>query len=75
MLAHLVASGLVTETDCPVSCLEDCEAVALTNCGYFARQVAAVSGAETGGLNYDVAHPAFKFLLEALATEPGVIIK
>jgi branched-subunit amino acid aminotransferase/4-amino-4-deoxychorismate lyase len=72
--AHLVASGLVTEMDCPVSCLEGCEAVALTNCGYFVRQVTTVSGAETGEWNFDIAHPAFKYLHEALNNGPGVIV-
>jgi 4-amino-4-deoxychorismate lyase len=73
--AHLVASGLVKEMDCPIHDLEANEAVALTNCGFFMRPVAAVTGMETGELNYDVTHPAFKFLFEALAIEPGVIIK
>jgi branched-subunit amino acid aminotransferase/4-amino-4-deoxychorismate lyase len=72
--AHLLETGLLKEVDCPVSWLADCEAVALTNCGYFVRQIAAVSGVEIGELNYDVAHPAFQLLVEALVNEPGVII-
>lgn len=73
--AHLLETGLLKEMDCPVSCLADCEAVALTNCGFFMRPVATVTGSETDELNYDVTHPAFKFLFEALAIESGVIIK
>lgn len=72
--AHLLKTGLLKEMDCPASWLQDCEAVALTNCGFFLRQVASVSGAETGPLNYDVAHPAFKHLVEALVNEVGVIV-
>jgi branched-subunit amino acid aminotransferase/4-amino-4-deoxychorismate lyase len=72
--AHLLDAGLLKEADCPISWLEDCEAVALTNCGYFVRQVVAVSGEETGELNYDISHPAFQLLDEALVNEPGVIV-
>ena len=72
--AHLLKTGLLKEVDCPSSWLEDCEAVALTNCGYFVRQVVAVSGAEIGVLNYDIAHPAFQSLVESLVNEPGVIV-
>ena len=72
--AHLLKTGLLKAVDCPSSWLEDCEAVALANCGFFLRQVAAISGVGTGQLNYDVAHPAFKHLLEALVNEAGVIV-
>ena len=72
MRAHLLATGLLKEVDCPISCLEDCEAIALTNCGYFVRQVAKVSGTGTGELSYDASHPAFQMLIEALANESGV---
>ena len=65
---------LLKEADCLMNCLEDCEAVALTNCGFFLHPVAAISGEKIGELNYDVVHPAFKRLVEALVNEPGVII-
>jgi branched-subunit amino acid aminotransferase/4-amino-4-deoxychorismate lyase len=69
---YLLDAGLLKEADCPTRWLEDCEAVALTNSGFFLRPVAAVLRKETGELNYDAAHPAFQYLVEALANEPGV---
>ena len=68
--AHLLAAGLLTAADCPLSQLEACEAVALTNCGFFLRPVARIDR-----LNYDIEHPAFRQLVEVLADEPGVIIQ
>jgi len=70
--AHLLDAGLLDEADCPVNWLQDCEAVALTNSGFFLRPVAAVAGDETGEFTYDAAHPAFKNLLEVLIHAPGV---
>lgn len=69
--AHLLDAGLLKEADCPTSWLEGCEAMALTNSGFFLRPVTAVMGEETGKLNYDAAHPAFKQLVESLVNEPG----
>ncbi len=72
--AYLLETGLLKETDCSTSYLEDCEAVTLTNCGFFLRQVIAVSRADAGELNYDIIHPAFEDLVDALTNKPGVII-
>ena len=72
--AHLLKTGILKEMDCLMSHLDECEAVALTNCGSFLHQVETISGREAGVINYDVKHPAFKYLVEALANESGVII-
>jgi branched-subunit amino acid aminotransferase/4-amino-4-deoxychorismate lyase len=69
---YLLDTGLLKEVDCPTSWLEDCEAVALINSGFFLRPVATVLKEETGGLNYNAVHPALKHLAEALVNEPGV---
>lgn len=72
--AHLLDAGLLKEADCPISWLEDCEVVMLTNSGYFLRPVAAVSGMKTGESHFNITHPAMKPLLETLIAEAGVII-
>jgi branched-subunit amino acid aminotransferase/4-amino-4-deoxychorismate lyase len=69
---YLLDVGLLKEVDCPTSWLGDCEAVALTNSGFFLRPVAAVLGDEADDWNYNAAHPAFQHLAEALANEAGV---
>lgn len=66
--AHLLARGVVKESECPLAWLQDCAALALTNSGSFIRPVAAIEGDR----GFDAGHPAFDQLREVLHSESGV---
>ncbi|NWF39721.1 aminotransferase class IV [Mariprofundus sp. NF] len=63
----LIEAGVVAEAECPVTWLNDCEAVALTNSGQFVRRVAEITDIQ----RYDGDHHAFSELTKVLAGETG----
>lgn len=62
-----ISESLVECIDCPVSWLDDCEAIAITNSGSFVTPVNMVNGRE---LNRE--HQAFEALYQALRGKPGM---
>jgi len=63
----LVENGCVEPVVCPAAWLEDCEAIALTNSGFFIRRVATVNGRML-----DSGDQRFGPLYQALRGEAGV---
>lgn len=68
--AFLIQAGVVKESDCPVTWLQDCEAVALCNSGQFIQAICAIDGAGS----WDINHPAIKALKTVLKRYDGVRI-
>jgi len=66
---YLSAQDCVKQAACPISWLEDCEAMACCNSGVFIQPVASINGRDL-----DVQHVAFKVLNDALGHEKGVIL-
>jgi len=64
---HLVTHAAVHEVACPQIWLDECEAIALTNSGYFVQPVSSVDGREM-----NVNHDAFEMLYQPLRDEKGV---
>jgi 4-amino-4-deoxychorismate lyase len=64
---ELVAGGIIELSECPVPWLDDCEAVALSNSGFFVRPVSSVNGR---ALDRD--YQIFESLYQALRGKPGV---
>ncbi|MDT8375835.1 MAG: aminotransferase class IV [Mariprofundaceae bacterium] len=64
---HLVTHAAVHEARCPQLWADQCEAMALTNSGFFVRPVSSIDGRE---LNVD--HEAFELLYQPLRGEKGV---
>jgi len=63
----LMAHAGVRESGCPQGWLQEVEAMALCNSGFFIRPVAAVDGH-----SLNTAHPALKQLYEAMVGQAGV---
>ena len=71
----LIRRDLVRESACPVSWLDDCDAMAICNSGLFIRPVAWVEPSVRGlarQLPLDQGHPALRILTEALQLAEGV---
>ena len=66
----LMAQGAVQAKPCPVSWLEDCEAIVFTNCGQFMQLVQSVNGRK---LSYEL--PQITALKNILSRQQGVRIE
>lgn len=66
---YFIVQGHIEALPCPVSLLNTCEAMVLTNCGQFIQPVAYINHRE---LNEN--HPAIAMLYEHLASNEGVIL-
>jgi len=64
---YLLDQSLLVEQVCPVSMLETCEALLLTNSGQFIQVVSSIDGRELA-----TKHPAIQKLQDVLAKHPGV---
>ncbi|MES0370775.1 MAG: aminotransferase class IV [Mariprofundaceae bacterium] len=64
---ELISDALVESYNCPVDWLSDCEAIALTNSGFFIRPASMVNGRTVNSK-----HQAFDMLCQALRGKPGV---
>lgn len=64
---ELISDALVESCNCPVAWLDDCEAIALTNSGFFVRPVSMVNGRAVNSK-----HQAFEMLYQALRGKSGV---
>jgi len=69
----LMQKGLVHESRCPLSWLDDCEAVVLCNSGMFIRAVGEIRDVQRAEA-MSTAHTAVTLLIETLRQEEGVRI-
>lgn len=66
--SHLIDRSVVRECDCPVNWLRESEALALCNSGFIISRVAAITDINV----FDIDHPAYRTLTNALAGEAGM---
>ncbi len=64
---EFVAASVLTLSDCPVSWLDDCEAIGFTNSGVFIQPASMINGRK---LNRE--HHAFEMLYQVLRDKPGM---